>query len=113
MINRRSVPALHRACLHLHHQPETGKSGREFACKPIENGHDSVQRLKEKVGDILVPGNKGKWSDVRETLNRVLRGWCGYFSPGSHYVTDKAIEAHVYDRVPGSFDTRFTLLNQG
>ena len=58
----------------------------------------SVQRLKEKVGDILVPGNKGKWSDVRETLNRVLRGWCGYFSPGSHYVTDKAIEAHVYDR---------------
>jgi hypothetical protein len=42
MINRRSVPALHRACLHLHHQPETGKSGREFSCKPIENGHDSV-----------------------------------------------------------------------
>jgi RNA-directed DNA polymerase len=59
----------------------------------------SVQRLKAKVGDILVPGNMGKWSDVRETLNRVLRGWCGYFSPGSHYVTDKAIEAHVYDRV--------------
>jgi RNA-directed DNA polymerase len=59
----------------------------------------SVQRLKEKVGDILVPGNMGAWSDVRETLNRVLRGWCGYFSPGSHYVTDKAIEAHVYDRV--------------
>jgi len=23
----------------------------------------------------------------------------GYFSPGSHYVTDKAIEAHIYDRV--------------
>jgi RNA-directed DNA polymerase len=59
----------------------------------------SVQRLKEKVGAILVPGNMGRWSDVRDTLNRVLRGWCGYFSPGSHYVTDRAIEAHVYDRV--------------
>src|SRR3954469_9724097 len=41
MINRRSVPALHRACLHQYHQPETENSGREFSCKPIENGHDS------------------------------------------------------------------------
>jgi hypothetical protein len=41
MINRRSVSALHRACLHQYHQPETENSGREFSCKPIENGHDS------------------------------------------------------------------------
>jgi hypothetical protein len=27
MINRRSVPALHRACLHLMQQPETEKPG--------------------------------------------------------------------------------------
>jgi RNA-directed DNA polymerase len=59
----------------------------------------SVQRLKEKVGAILIPGNMGRWDDVREALNRLLRGWCGYFSPGSHYVTDRAIKAHVYDRV--------------
>ncbi|MDR3538685.1 MAG: group II intron reverse transcriptase/maturase [Acetobacteraceae bacterium] len=59
----------------------------------------SVQRLKDKVGAILVPGNMGRWEEVRDTLNRLLRGWCGYFSPGSHYVTDRAIEAHVYDRV--------------
>jgi hypothetical protein len=25
--------------------------------------------------------------------------WGGYFSPGSHYVTNRAIEAHIYDRV--------------
>ncbi len=59
----------------------------------------SVQRLKDKVGAILVPGNMGRWEEVRGTLNRLLRGWCGYFSPGTHYVTDRAIEAHVYDRV--------------
>ena len=59
----------------------------------------SVQRLKDKVGAILVPGNMGRWEEVRDTLNRLLRGWCGYFSPGTHYVTDRAIEAHVYDRV--------------
>jgi RNA-directed DNA polymerase len=59
----------------------------------------SVQRLKEKVGAILVPGNMGQWDEVRTRLTRLLRGWCGYFSPGSHYVTDRAIEAHIYDRV--------------
>ena len=59
----------------------------------------SVQRLNDKVGAILVPGNMGAWPEVRDTLTRLLRGWCGYFSPGSHYVADRAIEAHLYDRV--------------
>jgi RNA-directed DNA polymerase len=59
----------------------------------------SVQRLKAKVGTILVPGNMGAWGEVRGTLNRLLRGWCGYFSPGTHYSTDRVIEAHLYDRV--------------
>jgi RNA-directed DNA polymerase len=59
----------------------------------------SVQRLKDRVGDILRPGNMGRWDEVRDTLNRLLRGWCGYFSPGTHYAVDRAIEAHVYDCV--------------
>jgi len=58
-----------------------------------------VQRLKDRLGAILAPGNKGPWDEVRRTLNRLLRGWCGYFSPGTHYVTDRAIEAQLYDRV--------------
>jgi RNA-directed DNA polymerase len=60
---------------------------------------ESVQRLKDRLGAILVPGNKGAWDEVCGTLNRLLRGWCGYFSPGTHYVTDRTIEAHLYDRV--------------
>jgi RNA-directed DNA polymerase len=59
----------------------------------------SVQRLKDKLGAILVPGNKGAWNEVRGTVNRLLRGWCGYFSPGTHYATDRAVEEHLYDRV--------------
>ena len=59
----------------------------------------SVQRLKDKVGAMLVPGNVGRWEEVRNRLNRLLRGWGGYFSPGSHYAADRVIEAHVYDRV--------------
>jgi RNA-directed DNA polymerase len=42
----------------------------------------------------------GTWEGVCDTLNRLVRGRCGYFSPGSHYATDRAIEAHLYDHVP-------------
>jgi len=59
----------------------------------------SVQRLKDKVSAMLVPGNLGSWPEVCGALNRMMRGWCGYFSPGSHYATDRVIEAHLYDRV--------------
>jgi RNA-directed DNA polymerase len=59
----------------------------------------SVQRLKEKLAAILAPGNMGEWEEVREALNRLLRGWGGYFSPGSHYATDRVIEGYLYDRV--------------
>jgi RNA-directed DNA polymerase len=73
------------------------QDGRHYiGASPSAN---SVQRLKDKVGAILAPGNMGRWEDVRVHLTRLLRGWCGYFSPGSHYVTDRAIEAHIYDRV--------------
>jgi len=59
----------------------------------------SVQRLKDKVSAMLVAGNMGAWDEVCGALNRMMRGWCGYFSPGSHYATDRVIEAHLYDRV--------------
>ncbi len=35
---------------------------------------ESVQRLKDKVAAILVPGNVGAWEEVRDTLNRLLPG---------------------------------------
>jgi RNA-directed DNA polymerase len=77
---------------HCHRQ-----QGRWFIGASPSN--KSVQRLNGKVSAILVPGNKGPWDDVRRALNRLLRGWCGYFSPGTHYVTDRAIESHLYDRI--------------
>jgi RNA-directed DNA polymerase len=58
-----------------------------------------VQRLKNKVAAILVPGVMGTWDGVRDTPNRLMRGWCGYFSPGSHYASDRVIEAYLDDRV--------------
>src|SRR3954451_24365469 len=40
----------------------------------------SVARIKQKVGDLLVPNNVEAWSEVRDRLNQILRGWCAYFS---------------------------------
>jgi RNA-directed DNA polymerase len=59
----------------------------------------SVKRLKDRVSAMLVPCNVGRWDEVRRGLNRLLRGWGSYFSPGSHYAADGVIDAHVYDRV--------------
>jgi RNA-directed DNA polymerase len=92
----------------LHRFRQTGR--RFIGASPSKK---SVQRLKDKVGAILTPGNMGPWDEVRDTLNRVLRGWGGYFSPGSHYVTDRAIEAHVYNRVRNFIVRRRKLPSRG
>ena len=58
----------------------------------------SVQRVKTKIGELLVPGNKGSWDEVRLRLNRILRGWSAYFSYGALASAYEAVDQHVYDR---------------
>jgi len=58
----------------------------------------SVHRVKEKVSDLLVPGNKGPWEEVRARLNRTLRGWSAYFSYGALASAYEGVDQHVYDR---------------
>ena len=49
----------------------------------------SVQRLKTKVHDLLVPHNLDPWVEVRDTLNRSLRGWSNYFRGGVRNVPQR------------------------
>jgi RNA-directed DNA polymerase len=58
----------------------------------------SVQRVKAKVSELLVPGNKGAWDEVRARLNRILRGWSAYFAYGALASAYEAVDRHVYDR---------------
>jgi RNA-directed DNA polymerase len=58
----------------------------------------SVLRLKTKVNDILVPGNMGTWPEVRDRLNRLLRGWSAYFGYGTRLPAYRAVDNHVYER---------------
>jgi RNA-directed DNA polymerase len=59
----------------------------------------SVQRLKARVGNLLVPGNNDPWPEVRDTLNRGLLGWSNYFSYGTRRATLRGVDRHVYERV--------------
>jgi RNA-directed DNA polymerase len=59
----------------------------------------SVARLRRKVNEVLVPGNKGTWTEVRDRLNSILRGWSSYFSYGTRLQAYRAIDNHVAERV--------------
>lgn len=73
------------------------KTGQTYlAAKPSKK---SVQRLKAKVRARLRPGNQGTWADIRDGLNRVLRGWAAYFSYGSRATAHRAVDNYVYASV--------------
>ena len=59
----------------------------------------SVARIKEKVGNLLVPSNVGSWADVSRRLNQILGGWRAYFGCGATAKAYRAVDQHVYDKV--------------
>jgi len=78
----------------------------------------SVARLKSRVGDLLHRGNQQPWPEVRDRLNRVLRGWSAYFGYGTRMPAYRAVDNYVYERarrflvrrhkVPSRGTTRFS-----
>jgi len=73
----------------------------------------SVLRIKTKIGDILVAGNKGTWPDVRDRLNRLLLGWSAYFGYGTRLQAYRAVDHHVYDRVRHFLRRRHNVQGRG
>ena len=59
----------------------------------------AVARIKEKVGELLVPRNTGTWEEVRDRLNQILRGWAAYFSYGTRAAAYRGVRNHVYESV--------------
>jgi RNA-directed DNA polymerase len=59
----------------------------------------SVARLREKVNAVLIPGNKGTWPEVRDRLNRILRGWSNYFNYGTRRQAYRVVDNHTAERV--------------
>jgi RNA-directed DNA polymerase len=73
----------------------------------------SVQRLKTKVGGLLVPGNNDPWVEVRDTLNRSLRGWSNYFSYGTRRSVSRGVDRYVYERVRDFLARRHKVAGRG
>jgi RNA-directed DNA polymerase len=59
----------------------------------------AVARIKEKVGNVLIPSNTGTWEEVRDRLNQILRGWSAYFSYGTRAAAYGAVDNYVYESV--------------
>jgi RNA-directed DNA polymerase len=59
----------------------------------------AVARIKEKVGNLLMPSNTGRWEETRDRLNQMLRGWAAYFSYGTRAEAYRAVESYVYESV--------------
>ena len=73
------------------------KDGREYlGASPSKK---SVARMRQKVNDVLIPGNMGTWPEVRDRLNSILQGWSNYFSYGTLARAYQAVDHHVADRV--------------
>ncbi len=67
-----------------------------LAAKPSQK---AIRRLRQRVRGLLHPGNQDPWSKVSCDLNRILRGWAGYFRLGTRFLAYRALDRHVYDRV--------------
>ncbi len=71
----------------------------------------SVQRLK--TNNLLVPGNNDPWSELRDTLNRYLRGWSNYFCHGTRRAAFRAVDRYVYERVRDFLARRHKVAGRG
>jgi RNA-directed DNA polymerase len=73
----------------------------------------SVQRLKTKVHDLLVPTNLAPWVEVRDMLNRSLRGWSNYFCYGARGDAFRSIDHYVTERVRAFLARRHKVQGRG
>ncbi len=73
----------------------------------------SVERLKAKVGSVLMTSNKAPWPKVCDQLNSLLRGWSAYFDYGTRLQAYRAVDNHVYERVRNFLVRRHKVKGRG
>jgi RNA-directed DNA polymerase len=73
----------------------------------------SVARLRVKVAKIISPSNGAPWPEVRDRLNRLLRGWSSYFCYGTRTLAYRAVDNYVYQRVRHFLTRRHKVSSRG
>jgi RNA-directed DNA polymerase len=92
------------------HYPYNSRVRMHMSASPSKK---SVQRLKAKVRELLVPGNNDPWPEVRDDLNRTLRGWSSYFNLGSPVAAFRSVDHYVRERVRGFLARRHKVAGRG
>jgi RNA-directed DNA polymerase len=73
----------------------------------------SVHRLKAKVANLLTPGHTEPWEEVRDRLNRSLRGWSNYFAYGTCRPAFRGMDQYVTERVRAFLARRHKVHGRG
>jgi len=73
----------------------------------------AVARAKEHVRGILGSGVVAPWPQVRNRLNRTLRGWCGYFQHGTRTFAYRAVDNYVQTAVRDFLQRRHKVPGRG
>jgi RNA-directed DNA polymerase len=88
-------------------------SARMYLYMSVSPSKKSVQQLKTKVRELLVPGNNDPWPEVRDDLNRSLRGWSSYFNLGSPVAAFRSVDHYVRERVRAFLTRRHKVAGRG
>lgn len=73
------------------------RTGRWY--QSVSPSKKSVQRIKLKIRQQLLPANVQPWPEVVDKLNRMQRGWANYFNIGAGLGAHRALQHHVLERV--------------
>ena len=73
----------------------------------------AVARIKEKVGNLLIPSNTGTWGEVRGRLNQILRGWSAYCRYETQTAAYGAVDNYVDESVRHFLRRRHQVQSRG
>jgi RNA-directed DNA polymerase len=73
----------------------------------------AVVRVKRKVRSVLQAGIVSPWPEVRERINRLLRGWSGYFDYGTRTLAYRAVDNYVLHAVQDFLQRRHKVPGRG
>ena len=85
---------------------------------PCVSGGESVEEERfpaaaESGETCWCAENVAPWTDVRDRLNAILRGWSNYFSYGTRLMAYRAVDHYVYERVRHFLRQRHKVSSRG
>jgi RNA-directed DNA polymerase len=81
-----------------------------LAAKPSKK---AVQRIKQRVREVLRPSNVEPWAEVSKQLNQRVNGWANYFRYGTRLMAYRAIDNFVDQRVRDFLQRRHKVSGRG